>query len=176
MDSTIKFYFATNEYGGNPHFNMTNNTLQSNSDGVFAVRNYNNQSYSAMLAQDYLTGSDLRRKTNLELYEDDVLEKIKKSPVYRYSMIDDNEGINVIDGKGIGSAGSTEKYDPKLFGLIAQYVPDELVDSDEYGGLSIKQYAMNTYTWLGIQQLIEKNERLEQELQEIKKYLGLTPG
>ena len=95
-------------------------------------------------------------KTDIEVFEEDALEKIKSSKVYLYY----------------------EKNDPcrqkKQLGVMVDET-DPVIHSATGDGINL--YAFGAYTYLGVQQLIfkmeDENRRLEDEMEQLRIELQL---
>ncbi len=96
--------------------------------------------YAPIMASEHQTPSAREDKTDIEVFEEDVLSAIKNMNAYRYKRI----------GK---------EDDPyKQLGLMLDEAPVYLHGSN---GDSIEQYALNTFTVKGLKQLLERVEKLE---------------
>ena len=90
------------------------------------------------------------KKKNIELFEDNVIEKIKESKIYSYNYKEDKNNIKHI-GLVIPDNGGDYK------------TPKEI--TDEYG---VDIYAMSAYLWKGIQEQQQIIENLQKEIEELK--------
>lgn len=104
--------------------------------------------YRPCRASSFPTGTSLRKnKTDIEVYKEDALSIIKSANAYLYRLKDD------------------EISRQKQLGLMVDETP-RLLHGE--AGDSMEMYALNTFLWRGVQQLAEKSEHHEDEINWLK--------
>ena len=106
---------------------------------IRAVKPYTTADYIPILASAFLNQSQRESKKNIEPFNDSVVEKIKNTQVYTFHFNYEED-----DAK-------------KHLGLMVEEAPEHIVSGD-----SIDLYAMNSYLWRCIQELIQRIEKLEE--------------
>ncbi|WP_273379141.1 phage tail spike protein [Symbiobacterium thermophilum] len=108
---------------------------------IRAVKPYTTADYIPILASAFRNQSQRESKKNIEPFNDSVVEKIKNTQVYTFHFNYEED-----DAK-------------KHLGLMVEEAPEHIVSGD-----SIDLYAMNSYLWRCIQELIQRIEKLEATL------------
>ncbi|NUK29512.1 tail fiber domain-containing protein [Parageobacillus sp. VR-IP] len=106
---------------------------------IRAVKPYTTGDYIPILASTFNTQSKRDIKKNIEQFNDSVIEKVKNTQIYTFNFQYEEDG--------------TKKH----LGLMADEAPEPIV-----AGEAIDLYAMISYLWRCVQELIGRVEKLEE--------------
>lgn len=111
---------------------------------AFEATTYNGNAYFPITASGWNTASKAEFKTDIKIWEESALEKIRNSTIYEY-LLKEDESRTVRQGVVIGEG---YQLDP------------EIIEENE----TIDQYRMNSWSWKAIQELDSEQQIIKDRL------------